>query len=201
MWGIAAKLIGKFGGWALSAVFLFLWVRAEKAETEAIEAANTRTAVAVAEAEQITREAVTASLQREIELQKTLRRASQIAFENVSRASSAAQAEVGRANLRIRELELESFDENDLPDSAACLNVYLPGRLLYTNDCREAGAGGGQGDRICAGPESLNPADSAFSVITYGDAMRLWARDRATIITLNSQLRQIEELTDETLTP
>ena len=200
MWGIAAKLVGKFGGWALSAVFLFLWVRAEKAETEAIEAANTRTAVAVAEAEQITREAVTASLQREIELQKTLRRASQIAFENVSRASSAAQAEVSRTNLRIRELELESFNE-DIPDSGECLNVYLPGRLLYTDDCREAGASGGGDDRICAGPESLNPANSAFAVITYGDAMRLWAKDRATIITLNSQLQQIEELTDETLTP
>lgn len=33
-------------------------------------------------------------------------------------------------------------------------------------------------------------------VLTYGEALQLWAEDRASIRTLNGQLRAIEELTD-----
>lgn len=108
----------------------------------------------------------------------------------------------GKAELeaRIDELEKESFDEDDIPDSGACLNAFMlydNYRLLYAQSCGETSdSGSGQGeDGSCTGTLSEGKSFS-FAPITYGDAIKLWRDDRGSLIACNADKRAIRALNE-----
>lgn len=101
----------------------------------------------------------------------------------------------------ITRLELEA-EENEIPDSFACLNAFMlsdsvDGLRVSAGGCDEAGGSAGTGaDQACTDSEGPDETASAFAAITYGDGLRLWQKDRHTIVQLNNQLAAIEALSE-----
>lgn len=110
----------------------------------------------------------------------------------------AAVALAAQQEKTIARLELEA-DIDEIPDSNACLNVYVPFSavsMLHPGNCDRGDTGTGAGE---TGTCSLrpHPADPAFANITIGDALILWGRDRAVIEMHNSDKRQIRALSEK----
>ena len=171
-----------------------LWLHTRDQLASSVVQCNADKLQSVAQAEQSTRLLVQQTAAERIAQMAGRLQATELALASYAEVIRQAAQKNKADEARIHELELEAFDEDELPDSAACLNVYLPARVLYTGNCGETGTGGNHQGKICAGSEVLNPTDPSFASITYGDAMRLWSRDRRTIRTLNEQLKQLESL-------
>jgi hypothetical protein len=189
------------GGYVLAAVFLWLFIGAKSDIKAGIERCNTDKAVAVAEAEEITRIAAQdAADQRLRQLQAKLdREAAETAKERQKRLQAELRAE--KRGQELRDLAEEAFDEDELPDSNACLNAFVTSRalrcVLYARDQTASGAGGGGEGSVCADPEGADGMHPGFSNITYLDVLRHWGGDRDAAIRLNGRLAAIEKLSGE----
>jgi len=192
----------KFLPYIAIVILLGLYVDAKQDVATAIERCNTDKQAAVADAERDTRKTLTAAHNRKIsELARqaeTKDRALEIAAEELERATSDEYANEATINRLMWEASTD-----DIPDSKECLNVFIPessvsGLRVQSGDCTEAVSGGGtRSDSVCSGAEGVDRANSAhgdFSDVTYGDGLKLWGRDRATIQTLNGRLAAIEFL-------
>lgn len=177
------------------------WLGARDDVAAAIAKCNQDKLTSIAEAERITREAVQEAAEREAARKQaehereieTMRAELQKAAEDQKRQQA--------RNKELQQLAEDAFDEDDLPDSNAALNVYLTScalrSVLHAGDNREASEGGVSGDEICAdtgGPDGVHPG---FSNVTYGDALRYWGQDRDTVRRLNGKLAQIRQIQGE----
>lgn len=194
--------------WKLSAVLgalsLFLgWLLLEAKEDlgEEREACNSSKLAAVAEAERAARQAVTESYEARME---QMARQFDIEVEARKIAEAArlqSEAGVEVRDLRIKQLELEVFNAEELPDSRACLNVFVPGdsveRVFWDEDCAEAGDSGDSEDGVCADPAGSSRSDAPdFAAITFGDASTGWSHDRKSLRQCIGQLRAIGVLNE-----
>ena len=103
----------------------------------------------------------------------------------------------------IRQLTLEAeFDEDDLPDSKECLNVFVLRNSIAgvqrEQSCPGAGNSNNNGTGVSADSETSAEGESPFADITYSDALTIWQRDRSNLIKSNCQLRSIGNLSDGT---
>lgn len=182
-----------------------LYVDAKQDLATAIERCNTDKQTAVAEAETLTRETLQDAHERKIaELARqaeSKERALEIAAEELERATSGTAAHEQTINRLMLEASID-----DIPDSKECLNVFVPrssldGLYMQPEDCRETDSDRSTGSNgICSSTEDIdhaNPASGDFSEITFGDSLKGWGRDRATIGTLNGRLGAIESLGKE----
>ena len=187
------KLWLTIGGYAGCALLFLLWRVEVNDHRASLAEAETDKALSIAAAEQATRETLSEAHQRELDQQRQLTENAENARLRLSQEVSGLETAVSEHASTISRLEMEaSIDE--IPDFADCSIVYIPSRVLYAEDCGEAGAGGDYDYRVCVGAEGLNEADSAFSNITTGDALKLWQQDRTALGRCNAQLAAIESL-------
>lgn len=187
----------KFGPWVLLVVMTLLYLDKRDDLAAAIEQCNVDKLQSVVEAQDATRDALQAAHTRELAERDQRAAEAETELENARVAEKTAKEGTAEAEQRNRELQLEVFNAQEIPDSSECLNVFVPGGMLHTAGCTQAGDSGGAGaDPVCEDPSATAEADSAFSNITYSDALILWGRDRDTIQILNGQLEAIESLND-----
>ena len=187
----------------LGLVFLFFnfWQNAKDDVTAAVEKCNQDKLLSIAEAERITREVAQenaarreAALQKQIERESLARQANHAAKVKAERRA-AAQAE------QLRQMAEDAFNEDELPDSNACLNAYITSRalrcMLHAGDNREAGSGGGAGNSVCADSSGVDGVHPGFSNVTYWDALLYWGGDRDAAIRLNENMAEIRRIQGE----
>ena len=184
---IASVLANALLGW--------LWLEArENLAAERVQC-NADKLQSVAEARQIAAEATQRAADARIAAMEARHQDTVHALQIAAEEAREADEELADAAVRIRELELEAeFDEEDLPDSGECLNVFVPARVLYAENCGETGAAGDNGGEVCADPGSLNAVDETFATITYGDAMKLWKQDRTSLQQCGANLDAVKTL-------
>ena len=177
------------------------WLGARDDVAAAVASCNADKERSIAEAERIAREAAeTAAAIKLAQLQAVIdRETAATASERQKREQ--AEAVAAERDNELRRLEEEAFDEDELPDSNAALNVYLTSHalrcVLYTGDPGEAGAVPGGDDGVCADPEGADGMHPGFSNVTFGDALRYWGADRHSAIRLNERLVAIERISGE----
>lgn len=166
-------------------------------------------AVAACNAEQLL--AVTAA---QTEVRDTLERvhAAELArrdrqLEIQAEARKTAEAErlqalkgVESRDLRIRQLELEAFDD-DIPDSKECLNVFTISdsveRMWWDESCHQAGDSDGDGNEGCTDSGGFAGHDRPdFANLTYGDALFAWNHDRNSLRSCNTDKRAIKAISE-----
>ena len=192
------NLLLKFGPWIALAAMTALYLGKRDDLASAIEQCNTDKMASIAEAERLTRETIErVNAERIAQLQAIAMsetQARQVA-EGIAENAIAGTAEVEQRN---RELQLEVFNAELIPDSAECLNVFVPARMLHAEDCGETSDSGGSGaNTVCEGASGINETDpfaEDFANITYGDMSILWGRDRDSLQICNGQLFAIESL-------
>lgn len=202
------KFIGPVLGASIVGNLLLFWAwqSASDAVIEEKAACNLSTVLDELEAERIAHEATKRNIKVTIgDLVAIAER------ERASRNLVDAENEILAARTAFHEntitrLELEAA-EDELPDSRACLNAFMltesvNGLRVSAGDCHQVGGGSRPGaHQACASTQGSDPtafAGGAFSSITYGDGIRLWQKDRQTIVQLNSQLAGIALLGTET---
>ena len=197
--GLAAALTASI---AANGFLTSAWLGARDATASAIEKCNTDKAKSVAEAERMVREAEKeAAAEREAALRaKIAREAATAAQERQKRAD--AEAATAERDKELERLAQEAFDEEDLPDSNAALNVYLTSHALrcvlqWSRDSGEAGAGGGGEEGVCGDPAGADGVHPGFSNVTFGDALRYWGADRSAAIRLNQRMAEIRRIQGE----
>lgn len=188
-----------------NAVLTGLWLGARDKVIEERGACNAAVLQDLLDQERIGRNADNRHMQQRID---NLERQAERDRESIRLAEETALRAVAGTAERdetITRLMLKA-ETDEIPDSDECLNVFVRAAALdewvrvRATDCDAERPGAGAGnDRHCAGPEGSDETDPAFahfSDITYGDALKLWGRDRDTIQTLNGQLREIAALSD-----
>lgn len=184
-------------GYALALTFFWLFLDArEDLAAERVQCNADKLATAQ-ESSEIARKAQKESDDRRIaELARqrdAAERAAAIAAEGL------AEEQQGKAELaaELKQLELDAFDE-DLPDSNACLNVFVPAgpyRLLYAQNRVGPGAGGDGEGSADTDPGALSEGNAAgFAAVTFGDTLAYWRDDRGALIACNADKRAIREL-------
>ena len=177
------------------------WLGARDDVAAAVASCNADKERSIAEAEKIARTAAEkaaaaklAQLQAQIDAE-----AAATAQERAKRAE--AEAVIAERDNELQRLAEEAFDEDDLPDSNAALNVYLTSHalrcVLHSRNQGEAGAGPGGDDGVCANPGSPDGVHPGFSNVTYGDALRFWGADRDAAIRLNERMAEIRRIQGE----
>jgi hypothetical protein len=190
---------------ATNAVLTGLWLSARDQVIEERGACNAAVLQDLLDQERIGRDADNRQMQQRID---NLERQAERDRESIRLAEETALRAVAGTAERdetITRLMLKA-ETDEIPDSDECLNVNVRAVALdewvrvRNTDCDAERTGSGSGnDSHCAGPEGTDETDPAFahfSDITYGDALKLWGRDRDIIQTLNGQLREIEGLAD-----
>ena len=199
---LAYASVGLLTAFTLSTVSLGFMSKAyvnAKAEIETVRGkCETDKAVAIAEAERITRTAVQdAAKARERQLLAQIERES-TATENEREKRLQAERRIAARDRELRELAEEAFDEDDLPDSNAVLNVYLTScalrSVLHAGDNPATDTGALRGNEVCADARSPNGMHPGFSNVTFGDALRYWGQDRDTVKRLNGKLAEIRRI-------
>jgi hypothetical protein len=121
----------------------------------------------------------------------------EIEILNESAVMLAADSATHAATIERLTLEAE-FDEEDLPDSKECLNVFVLrdsiAGVQRASSCPNSGSGDDSGDALSADSGNSHEGQSAFSNITYSDALTIWQRDRSSLIQSNCQLTAIRNL-------
>lgn len=177
------------------------WLGARDDVAAAVANCNADKERSIAEAEKIAREAAErAAAAKLAQLQAQIdRETAATASERQKRAE--AEAVAAERDNELQRLAEEAFDEDELPDSNAALNVYLTSHalrcVLYTGDQGEASAVPGGDDSVCADPEGATGMHPGFSNVTFGDALRYWGADRHAAIRLNERLAAIEKISGE----
>lgn len=189
------NLLLKFGPWIALAAMTALYLGKRDDLAVAIEQCNVDKLQSVVEAQDAARDTLQAAHAQELADRDQRAVEAETALQNARAAEEMAKLGTAEAEQRNRELQLEVFNAEEIPDSSECLNVFVPGGMLHTAGCPQAGDSGSSGaDTVCEDPGTTAEADSAFSNITYSDSLILWGRDRDTIQILNGQLQAIESL-------
>ena len=177
------------------------WQSAKDDVTAAVEKCNQDKLRSIAAAERVTREVMQenadrreAALQRQLEREAQARKDTHAAKVKAERRA-AAQAE------QLRQMAEDAFDEDELPDSNACLNAYITSRalrcVLHARDSGEAGTSGGAGNSVCADSSGIDGVHPGFSNVTYWDALLYWGGDRDAAIRLNENMAEIRRIQGE----
>ena len=205
----SAPLLAKVGiglavALALSMAALGLTARAyvaAKAEVAAeIERCNTRTAESVAAAERIARQAAQEAADARIAAAEAALARSEAAHAAEKRSREQAESAAQAREAELIAIAEEAFDANEIPDSNACLNAFIPSRVLRcVLNQGEAGSGpgigGGGGGSLCADPAGLDGVHTGFSNVTFLEGLLFWGGDRGAAIRWNergSEIRRIE---------
>jgi hypothetical protein len=190
----------------IAAIVCFnLWQGAKEDLAEQIAQCNTEHLQAALDAEIATRAAQEAAHVQQLAARQRLDEIREKALLRASEALKDADTALVKHAQTIAVLEMEA-ENDELPDSRACLNAYLPrGAVQWL--CRQgedsggAGAGAGAGSgAACAdtgGFDSANLIDSDFAAITYGGAITRWGQDRRNIIEANGRLTAIRNISGE----
>jgi hypothetical protein len=190
----------------IAAIVCFnLWQGAKEDLAEQIAQCNTEHLQAALDAEIATRAAQEAAHVQQLAARQRLDEIREKALLRASVALKDADTALVKHAQTIAVLEMEA-ENDELPDSRACLNAYLPrGAVQWL--CRQgedsggAGAGAGAGSgAACAdtgGFDSANLIDSDFAAITYGGAITRWGQDRRNIIEANGRLTAIRNISGE----
>ena len=195
----------KIAPWAGCALLGWLLLNAHQRIGEEIEGCNADKLAAVADAEKTTRQTLEAAHDRrlaELARQRDAERDARIAAEAQRQA---AREGVEARDVRIRQLELDVFNAEQIPDSRECLNVFAPAavveRMFWDADCREAGAGGSTGAGAdCTDTGGISDVSRPdFALITFGDVARGWNHDRQSLRECGANLTGIGMI-NETLT-
>lgn len=179
------------------------WMSARDDVTAAVAQCNKDKETIALESERITRDAVQAAAdKRERQLIAELNREIKATKDERQKRLQAEQQAATRDN-QLRELEKDAFDEDELPDSNAALNVYLTScalrSVLHARGQSEAGTGGGGGVQTCGDPGSPDGVHPGFSNVTFGDALRYWGRDRDAALRLNERMAEIRRIQGEVI--
>lgn len=191
-------------GWVFAALFLWQMIEAKGEIKAQIEKCNTDKVTAIAEAERIVREAERRAAGERLEaLQAELNR-ELIATNNERQRRIQAERRADERELELKKLAREAFDEDEIPDSDACLNAFVSSRalrcVLHARDNREAGGGPGPGDdALCADPGGPDGVHSGFSNVTFLDALMYWGGDRDAAIRWNERAVKIRQIQDEVI--
>lgn len=187
----------------LAAVFFWLFLDAREDVAAAVERCNAQKLSAVAEAEKIARtaaERAAAAKLAQLEAQMAQETA---AVDQEREKRAVAEAVAAERQDELDRLAQEAFDEDELPDSDACLNAFVTSRalrcVLHARDSGEAGAGGGGDNGVCADPGGTDGMHPGFSNVTYLDALQYWGGDRDAAIRLNGRLAAIEKISGESV--
>lgn len=192
------------GGYVLAAILLAMWVGAKEDLAQEIERCNTSTALAVADAEKITRKAVQDAADeriRQLEADRD-RNAAEAAKERQKRLQAESVAD--KRERELQELAEEAFDEDELPDSHACLNAFISSAALRcVLDQGKAGVGAGAGEsddlRACANSRFADGVHPGFSNVTYGQGLLFWGGDRGAALRWNERAAEIRRIEGEVI--
>ena len=179
------------------------WQSAKDDVTAAVEKCNQDKLRSIAAAERVTREVMQenadrreAALQRQLEREAQARKDTHAAKVKAERRA-AAQAE------QLRQMAEDAFDEDELPDSNACLNAYITSRalrcVLHAGDSGEASTSGSAGNSVCADSSGVDGVHPGFSNVTYWDALLYWGGDRDAAIRLNENMAEIRRIQGEVI--
>lgn len=166
------------------------------------EACNTRVEAGAREAERQARQAEKENFEDRItELERMVEnRDRQIMLLGEQSEMFAADSATHQAEIRRLTLEAE-FNEDDLPDSKECLNVYVLrdsiAGVQLNQSCPGTGDSGDREGSLRGDSGTSDEGESAFANITYSDALTIWQRDRSNLIKSNCQLRSIRTLSDQ----
>lgn len=185
--------------WITTLVFGGLLLQAHQDIGEAREECNTRVEAGAREAERGARIAERENFQ--VRLAELARQSEakdrEIEILNESAIFAAADSATHAATIERLTLEAE-FNEDDLPDSKECLNVFVLrdsiAGVQRNQSCPNAGSGDDSGDTLSADSGSPDEGESAFANITYSDALTIWQRDRSSLVQSNCQLQSIRNL-------
>lgn len=178
------------------------WIAAKADLAAEIERCNTDKALAIASAEEIVRKATQEAADRRIRQLEAERDREVAAVASEREKRLQAERAANERGQQLQELAEEAFDEDDIPDSDACLNAFVTSRALRCvldagANRGEAGAGGGGSSALCSNPEGADGLHPGFSNVTYLDALRYWGGDRDVATRLNGRLAAIEKLSGE----
>lgn len=185
---------------AANALFCWLWLDARDDVAAAVAECNTEKLTAINKRERAVRKEL-----ESIHADELAERDAQIAeldrHVNILLDQREFMAEAAnRHQSTLMQLTVEHFDE-DIPDSGACLSVFVLNRslagMLESESCAGSGDSKGDGDALHANTRGHDADQPHFSDITYGDALVLWDRDRRAAVSSNCQLNSIREISDE----
>ena len=194
-----------YAGWPLAALCFGLWLSARDAVIEERGICNEATVRAALDAERIAHSSMRENYLKLLDEQAEQKEREQEALTQARANELAAKAEVAEQDKQIEKLMLEASID-DIPDSGECLNVFVLNDSVTGMRLRAASwdalspGGWSHGGPNCFRAAGIGGTDSAgrdFATITYGDALKLWGMDRATIKTLNGRLEQIEALGEQ----
>ena len=186
--------------WATTVLLGWLLLEAREDIGEEREQCNTRVEAGARQAERAAREAERLNFEQVLAARDAREAELLSEIDNLGRQREILAEEVTTVEAAVRQLTLESFDEDELPDSGACLNVYVlrdsVRGMQLGQSCAGARDSGDNPGTLYPGPGGADTGEPAHADITYSDVLNLWARDRASLIQSNCQLRSIRNLTN-----
>ncbi len=202
---ISKALIGVAAVTSAAALFfLSQWIDAERGIVEERALNNQSVLQGALDAERLSRQATISYYEKTLANQRERVALEREAQEIAQAAWLDAVAIAERHEVTIDNLIKEAPD--DIPDSDACLNVFIHESAI--RGLRSAGAActdsspdglPGTGE-ACTSTEPANrrdPAAGDFSNITYSDSLILWGRDRKGLAVCNGNMRAIRALGEE----
>ena len=179
------------------------WQSAKDDVTAAVEKCNQDKLRSIAQAERVTREIMQENAdRREAALQMQLEREAQ-ARKDTHAAKVKAERRAAAQAEQLRQMAEDAFDEDELPDSNACLNAYITSRalrcVLHAGDSGEASTSGSAGNSVCADSSGIDGVHPGFSNVTYWDALLYWGGDRDAAIRLNENMAEIRRIQGEVI--
>lgn len=187
---------------AVNALLGWLLLQANQAIGRAEQECNTRIETARADSERAVRERLTVTYEARLDAKDELMQITLKAWEVAHTDRLEAERGVESRDAQIAQLEIEAFDEDEIPDSGQCLSAFVPSRnverMFWDKSCPGSGDSGDPArNRVCRDSSGVLGADApAFSLITFGDSLRAWNHDRAALRSCNADKRAIEVLNE-----
>ena len=116
-------------GWPIAAMLFWFWIGAKENLAAEVERCNADKLSAIAEAEQVAREATQRAAQQRISMLERQAERERKAREIAAQTASDAESRARGAQQTIRELMARAPQESDI-DPKDCLNVPVPGDII-----------------------------------------------------------------------
>ena len=178
-----------------------LLLKAHQDIGEEREACNTRVEAGARVAERTARLAEKTNFDSQIAELRRQGEAKDLEIEILSENAVLLASDSATHAATIERLTLEAeFNEDDLPDSKECLNVFVLrdsiAGVQRASSCPNSRSGDDSGDALSTDSGESHEGESAFANITYSDALTIWQRDRSSLMQSNCQLQSIRNLSD-----
>ena len=189
---------------AANALLGWLLLEANQAIGRAEEECNTRIETARADAERLARETLVGAYEDRLAAKDRQLDIALDAWQVAHAGRIEAEIGVETRDTMIAQLEIEGFDEDDIPDSFAALSAFVPAgsveRMFWDKDCPASGdSGDPTRDALCRSSGGAIGANApTFAFITFGDSLRAWNHDRASLRACNADKRAIGRLNETT---